>query len=103
MNRRAVASIAILVVIALGSLIAGAQLAQTFKPNHNSQGQQMSDAGAALGGAIAGPPGEILGRNVGSLMALFFGIVAAQRHGAATAATAQVRHLTTTVTKPPGT
>lgn len=101
MRRRGVVSLALLIGLTVAALIAGVVAQKTFDPRQQQTANSLQQAGAQVGGMIAGPPGAAIGGSLGYLLALVFGVAAADRHAKAAAATAQLNVVRSPVTPTP--
>lgn len=92
-RNRGVVTILLVVLIALSAAVTVVGVEKAVRAQEADTSHAFTNAGRAIGTIVGGPAGGELGGYAGGLLALILGGVAAQRHGAATAAIAQLRSL----------
>lgn len=90
-RNRGVVTILLVVLIALSAAVTVAGVEKAMRTQEADNSHAFTNAGRAIGTIVGGPLGGEVGGYAGGLLALILGGVAAQRHGAATAALAQLR------------
>lgn len=93
-RNRGVVTLLLVVLIALSTAVTVVGVEKAMRNQEAEAGHAFTNAGRAIGTIVGGPVGGEVGGYAGGLLALILGGVAAQRHGAATAAIAQLRNYT---------